>query len=116
MSIINENPDPVREAIAHVNICGERIGDCIARELTSIISRVAPINGSFWSDSRIGTSGASLLAKLGAHVQFLATHFPDKLNAVILSAGSTLTANTDGTVTHTPAPEPPPELPPDQQG
>ena len=108
MSIIPVTPDPVGDAIERINECGVRIASCLSEQLTRCIESAAPINATFWSDPRIGPGGVALLQKLSAHITLLATHFPDSMNSVLAGAGSTLTPNADGTVTHTPA-EPTPE-------
>lgn len=105
MKIIPETPDPTGDAIKKVNEAGYLIACCLSKHVTRCIAEVAPINDIFWSDPRIGAGGAALLQKLGAHVALIATHFPTFMNATLASAGSTLNANPDGTVTHTP-PEP----------
>jgi len=100
--IIPTPSDPVGDAIAVINASGARIAATLAREVTKCIEAASPINAIFWTDPRIGTNGVALLQKLGAHVALIATHFPDMMNATLAGAGSTLTPNADGTVTHTP--------------
>ena len=109
--IIEHQPDTIGSVIERINQLSDTLGAGMAEQLTRIIDEGAKHNATFWSDPRIGTKGAALLAKLAAFVGMVATHFPEKMNAVLASAGQNLTANPDGTVTYTPppAPEPTPE-------
>lgn len=112
--IIPISPDKVAEAIKRINECGKILKTSMAEQLTRAVEAAAPINDVFWSDPRIGVNGASLLSKLGMHIQFLAMHYPEMMNSVLAGAGSTLTVNQDGTVTHTPPPPPEPEPEPEE--
>ena len=113
--IVNLPPDPVAEAVKTIEACGEKIAACLQENLTRIVDAGAKVNPVFWSDPRIGTNGAALLAKLSAFVGILAANFPERMNATLTSAGQNLTANPDGTVTYTP-PDPEPELEPAPEG
>ena len=100
--IIEVEPDRVAEALAVINASGKRIASTLEKEVSKCIEIVAPINGIFWNDPRIGNKGTALLQKLGDHVALIATHFPKSMNATLAGAGVALTPNTDGTVTYTP--------------
>ena len=102
MPIIPTQPDPVAQAIDFINMKGALIAQAMSTALTEVIEHVAPINDIFWSDPRIGTTGKALLEKLETSIQALALYGSEWLNATLLGAGSTLTKNDDGTVTHTP--------------
>lgn len=115
--ILNIPADPVIEAAAKLNECGARIAAVLSEQLTRAVEAVAPINSIFWSDPRVGTGGAALLAKLGAHVQLLATHYPAFMNFVLAGAGQYLTPQPDGSVVYAPPPPPPaPEPEPEPEG
>ena len=103
--IITEIPDPVGDAIKIINQCGGRMAERMSVELTMIMEAGIPINNILWSDPRIGTNGVVLLQKLGTFVGVLAAHFPEKMNAVLASAGQNLVPHEDGTVTYTPPSE-----------
>jgi hypothetical protein len=101
--IIPTSPDPVAEAIDFINVQSGVISQVMSTHLTKVIDHVAPINDIFWSDPRIGNGGKALLLKLSANIAALAMHGNEYMNETLLGAGSTLTPNDDGTVTHTPA-------------
>jgi len=105
MPIIVKVPDPVADAIDLINTKSALIAQAMSTHLTELIAAVAPINDIFWSDKRIGNGGVTLLTKLSTNIQALAMHGNEWMNATILGAGSTLTPNDDGTVTHKPTEE-----------
>jgi hypothetical protein len=101
-TIIAISHDPVLEAMFTLNQCGERIASLLSQELTIAVRAVAPINGTFWADARVGTQGASLLAKLAAHIELLAAHYPSAMNEVLRGAGHSLEPQPDGSVVYNP--------------
>ena len=105
MPIINIQPDPIGAAIKVINSAGDRIGAVVAEEITRCISEASPINDAFWNDPRIDKNGKALLQKMGAHIQLIATIYPDKMNPVLAGAGARLTPNQDGAVTYAPEAE-----------
>lgn len=112
MSLITLPPDEVGKALDFVNDTADRIGQFLGDSLTRVMDRVSPMNAQFFADARVGHSGVLLLNKLGAHIQFLATHYPERMNATLARAGQHLTPHADGTVTYDP-PAPPPEPEPE---
>ena len=112
MPLIPLPQDDVGDALQYVNETADRIGAFLADSLTRVMDRVSPRNAEFFGDARVGTSGVLLLQKLSAHITFLATHYPEKVNATLQRAGQYLTPHEDGSVTYDPPPpstEPQPE-------
>lgn len=104
MPLIRLQKDQVGEALNFVNDTADEIAEFLGNSLTRVMDKVSPINSLFFYDSRVSTNGALLLQKLGAHIQFLATHYPEKMNATLARAGLYLNAHPDGTVTYDPPP------------
>lgn len=102
--IIDLPDDRVLSAHKFVVESAHKIGAFMSDILTKVMERVSPMNAEFFSDPRIGTRGVALLEKLGAHIQFLATHYPAHMNATLARAGLYLTKHPDGTVTYDPPP------------
>lgn len=112
MPLIPLQTDNVGEALQFVNAAAAEIGRFLSDALTRVTDRVSPMNPEFFGDARVGTSGVLLLTKLSAHITFLATHYPERMNATLARAGQYLTPHEDGTVTYDPPPPPPPPPPP----
>lgn len=104
MPLIRLQKDQVGEALTFVNDTADKIAEFLGDSLTRVMDKVSPINALFFYDPRVSTNGALLLQKLGAHIQFLATHYPEKMNATLARAGLHLNAHADGTVTYDPPP------------
>lgn len=104
MPLIRLQKDQAGEALNFVNDTADEIAEFLGDSLTRVMDRVSPINSIFFNDPRVSVNGALLLMKLGAHVQFLATHYPEKMNATLARAGLYLNAHADGTVTYDPPP------------
>lgn len=115
MPLIPIQPDAVGDSLQFVNDTADEIGRFLSDALTRVMDRVSPMNSEFFGDARVGTSGVLLLTKLGAHIAFLATHYPERMNATLARAGQHLTPHEDGTVTFDPPPPPAPEPEPEPE-
>ena len=106
--LIELPPDETAITSAYINEVSNEIGAFLADKLTRVMDRANVDLSGFFSDDRIGTNGGALLATLSAHIQFLATHYPHRMNGTLGRAGLHLTVHPDGTVTYDPPPEEPP--------
>lgn len=105
MPLITLPPDQTGDDIKFVADTSKAIGDLLSDCITRVVARISPRNSEFFGDSRIGTNGVRLPTTLGAHVQFIATHYPEKMNATLMKTGRYLNPHQDGTVTYDPPPE-----------
>lgn len=104
MALIPIPPDKTGEIAMLINKFHDETGAFLADRLTRLLKAVNPSKEQFFEDARIGTNGAQLLQLLRAHIQFVATLYPTRMNAMMANADQYLNIRQDGRVTYDPPP------------